>query len=780
MASQMQFSEYLLLPLQEQEELRHAIKRSGFRLSNVISMEFDWLIEGDFGSNRWVVLEGGKKKTINWDSNIPAPKKKDKAGRLVLGKGRRLSDNPLIIEDMKTAFIVTKMTKPDIRLSLDNVGGCYQFAYGLKRYVTDVMMLPNMPNPSILTKRAFYKILKKASYKKSITLGYADILRRYFEITKLDDIPIKRYEGNKSCPSIDLGYFREELGIEPEIYNFDDNVKSIIGEKELELKGALGIENFEVKYADVLSKADFMTKTNQAQYRCLLSAVEGAHKAYKLLPHLFNYDFAPYTFDRRDLLSDQNFSEKKGLAGRTRDIPPMIFLEMMDAAARYVLDYSDELLEAERYLRQRHDSYTKLGLSPEAVSDRTNIDARNWKRNDDRKHSPFPLGAYKHSQKGNEESKRYPQEALDLIKDSIISGEKPSVTRDRFKLRKTQYDSIRRRFVLHPRNGGISLQKAIYQYLIFSCTVIIFALTARRESEVYSLKAGCVSSDANDKLWVKCYVAKTLQDEYNFSTVTLVEKAVKTLERISASARKKLGTDSLFVFEDIYKRDVPRNLERINDVAERFFDFIGVERDANGRHWKLSEHQFRRFFAVMYFYHYEDANADALMHEFKHVDWSMTEVYLTLKAAGKMKKNISDANRSVMNDRIYDYLVQENIGGEMLPRLKKEVMESVKSVSDVKNKRDRAIKKIKEHSYVIDFISAGLCFGATPSLSESDSCKCYDEAIGKALIHKASEKMCKGCPAQLTVPEIAKGQIKMLEDDGQSEILMEVCNGCSR
>ncbi|OCH57288.1 hypothetical protein A6E08_18560 [Vibrio lentus] len=780
MVSQMKFSDYIQLPRHEQEALKTSVKRSGFKLSSIISMEFDWLIEGDFEDHRWVIKIGNKKETINWDSTFPAPKRRDNKNTVLLGKGRKLSDNPLIIEDMKTAFVIVKMTKSNIKLSLGNASGCRSFAYSLKRYVTDVMMAPHMLNPSMLKRTAFDRVMEEASNKRSITLGYVDIIERYFEQTKLDDIPIQYTPANKCPPQMDVGFFREELGVDPDVYKSDDNVKAIIGRKELEMVGALAIRGFKPRYTAALEKTKFSTKTNRATYEDFLSAVEGAHKAFRLLPHLFNYDFAPFTFDRNFLLENQDFDEKLDLAGRTRDIPPLTFLQMMDAAARFVLDYADELLEAEKYLRQKQEGYIKQGLSSEAVTDRTNIDARNWRCSDDRKHSPFPLGSYKHTQKGNEASKKYPQDVIELIRLSILNGEESATTRERFKLTRAQYNSLKRRLVLHPSNGGMSLQKAIYQYLIFSCTVIIFALTARRESEVYSLKAGCVSNDASDKLWINCYVAKTLQDEYNFSTVSLVEKAVKILEKLSASARKKLGTDSLFVFEDTYQRDAPRNLNRINEVAERFFDFIGAERDENGQHWKLSEHQFRRFFAVMYFYHYEDAKADALMHEFKHVDWGMTEVYLTLKAAGAMKKKQVEASRSVMNDRIYDYLVRENVGGKMLPRLKAEVAESIKSVADVRNKRDRAIRKIAEHSYVIDFISTGICFGATPSLSDSGSCNCHDEALGKALIHKASNDMCAGCPAQLTVPEIGKGHIKLLEDNGQSDILMEVCNGCER
>ncbi|HAS6227690.1 TPA: hypothetical protein I7179_04420 [Vibrio vulnificus] len=780
MVSQVNFCDYIQLPLNEQAELRTAVKRSGFRLSSVISMEFDWLIEGDFEDHRWVIKVGNKKATINWDCTFPAPKRRDNRNTVVLGKGRKLSDNPLIIEDMKTAFVIVKMTKPNIKLSLGNASGCRSFAYSLKRYVTDVMMAPHMLNPSMLKRTTFDRVMKEASNKKSITLGYADIIKRYFEQTKIDDIPVQYTPANRHPPQLDVAYLKKELGLDPEVYRVDDNVKAILGQKEQEMIGALAIRGFKPRYAAALEKTTFSTKTNRATYEDFLSAVEGTHKAFRLLPHLFNYDFAPYTFDRNDLLENQNFDEKLDLAGRTRDIPPLSFLQMMDAAARFVLDYADELLDAKSYLDKQYESYLQLGLGARAISNRINSDARNWKLHDDRKHSPFPLGAYKHAQKGNLASQRYPQEVIFLIKEAILRGEEAVTTRERFKLSKSQYDSLLRRLVRHPDSGGMSLQKAIYQYLIFSCTVIIFALTARRESEVYSLKAGCVSSDASDKLWINCYVAKTLQEEYNFSTVSLVEKAVRILENLSASARKKLGTDSIFVFEDTYQRDAPRNLNRINEVAERFFDFIGAERDENGQHWRLSEHQFRRFFAVMYFYHYEDAKADALMHEFKHVDWGMTEVYLTLRAAGAMKRELAKANRSVINDRIYDYLVRENVGGKMLPRLKAEVAESIKSVADVRNKRDRAIRKIAEHSYVIDFISTGICFGATPSLSDSGCCNCHDENLGKALIHKASNDMCSGCPAQLTVPEIAKGHIKLLEDNGQSDILMEVCSGCER
>ncbi|MFL7032180.1 hypothetical protein BCS71_01945 [Vibrio lentus] len=241
MVSQMKFSDYIQLPRHEQEALKTSVKRSGFKLSSIISMEFDWLIEGDFEDHRWVIKIGNKKETINWDSTFPAPKRRDNKNTVLLGKGRKLSDNPLIIEDMKTAFVIVKMTKSNIKLSLGNASGCRSFAYSLKRYVTDVMMAPHMLNPSMLKRTAFDRVMEEASNKRSITLGYVDIIERYFEQTKLDDIPIQYTPANKCPPQMDVGFFREELGVDPDVYKSDDNVKAIIGRKELEMVGALAI-----------------------------------------------------------------------------------------------------------------------------------------------------------------------------------------------------------------------------------------------------------------------------------------------------------------------------------------------------------------------------------------------------------------------------------------------------------------------------------------------------------------------------------------------------------
>ncbi|HHB1579564.1 TPA: hypothetical protein ACN983_004681, partial [Vibrio parahaemolyticus] len=61
----------------------------------------------------------------------------------------------------------------------------------------------------------------------------------------------------------------------------------------------------------------------------------------------------------------------------------------------------------------------------------------------------------------------------------------------------------------------------------------------------------------------------------------------------------------------------------------------------------------------------------------------------------------------------------------------------------------------------------------TPWLSES--CNCYRD--GFVMQHDASSEMCSGCPAQITVPEIAKGEMKPMKECGESAILKNLTQG---
>jgi len=605
--------------------------------------------------------------------------------------------------------------------------------------------------------------------KPSYTQGYHDKLNDYLTNTPLEDLPLKHYKDQKSLPHLDVSRICEKLDLRIENLKTCDRSKQIIAKKCVELSSFYSGTRLEIKYPKSLELTETKKMTNESDYKKCLNALKGVNILYRMFPNLFSFNIIPFEFDRNEISAKQNFSEQDSLKGRTKDIPPLLFLKMMDAACRYILDYADDLFEAEKYLKTAYDSEISNGTDSYDAGKKTNRIAREYMRDDTRIHSPFPLEAFKHAQKTKESKyKNILPEIMKADSDELLSKKylynKYGVTKSTFERLRKQWNK--------PQTTGISLHKALYQFLPFCCTIIIMGLTARRESEVFSLEVGCVQKK-DDKFWLEIYVAKTLQEKYTFSTVAIVDKAVGILERLSEKGRELSGSNSLFVFDDTFER-APTNMSSISQTAASFFDHIGVERNEDGDHWQLSEHQFRRFFAIMYFYRYSSVDTDALMHEFGHTDWAMTLRYLSQKMSGDALAEMDKQLKAISDERIADLAERTDLGGLMLVRLKSMLNSSTMNISASDDKaptirRQQALKKVKENSLVIDFIDTGLCFGNTPMLSED--CKCYRD--GHVMIHDASDSMCKGCPAQLTVPEIAKGQMHHLESSevGKSIIL---------
>lgn len=105
------------------------------------------------------------------------------------------------------------------------------------------------------------------------------------------------------------------------------------------------------------------------------------------------------------------------------------------------------------------------------------------------------------------------------------------------------------------------------------------------------------------------------------------------LRYISASARLKTGTSELFQWEAPDGRVATIEVGRYLDD---FAKLVGVPtykaRDGKGEpwHWHWHPHQFRRFFAVLYFYRFDGASIEALSHHLRHFNIEMTRRYVTM------------------------------------------------------------------------------------------------------------------------------------------------------
>ncbi|HIF9533862.1 TPA: tyrosine-type recombinase/integrase [Photobacterium damselae] len=758
--SQISLTDYLSLSPKDKALLN---RDGGFKKpSDLIKHDYPWLLN-DYKENTWRVSMPSKdsaskqlKKSINIHFDT-----------VVLGGGR-ISDNPMVIDDMKLLVAITITAKFNNSITLTSNSRVKVFVDSLKRYVSEGLSTPHLSQIEDLSYGEFFSLIQDGGNKLGYNLKYDEVLEDYFDGLELHEIPIVRAKGKKSPTKIDTTKIFNELGINNYAFLHYAPAKRIVSLKSLELERHYSGERFEVLYPETLSGIDEKKMVHEKSYQDFLATLKAYSKAKSVYGELFNYNFIPFDVDEVCAATEYeypDFNEMVDLAERTRDIPPMIFLDMMDAAARFVLDYANDLFEAEKHFSAIYECELKL-LDGDVyqAGKTTNKKVRLYKADDKRKYSPFPMSAYKHAmnRSGN---RKHSNETYEAIANNMAARVPRMKSMEALGLTRGQYNSIRLS-ILANQTKKISLQKALYQYLPFCCVVIIFALTAKRESEVFGLQAGCVNKDLGGLLWLNSFVAKTLQKHADFTTVSLVEKAVSILERLSEKGRQQKNTNSIFVFDDTFERP-PTTMKSINRIADDFFDFIGIERGDNGKHWKLSEHQFRRFFAIMFYYRYDKSDADALMHELAHVDWSMTVHYLTEKETGAALRKLHQQYNKVRSNRLIDYSLRDDLGGDGFPLLKSKLEITVSSMPEMM--REIAIETVEENNFVFDFIPSGLCLGNTPWLSEN--CNCYRD--GFVMQHNASRDMCSGCPAQVTVPEIAKGEMKPMKICGGESLILK-------
>jgi len=88
---------YDLLTTQQHKDLAEYAQKKRIRISDLIVHEYEWL-KSDFKENRWIVINNkGQEYQIEFDSLLP--------------NGNWISDNRLLIEDIKLLFVTAKHRK---------------------------------------------------------------------------------------------------------------------------------------------------------------------------------------------------------------------------------------------------------------------------------------------------------------------------------------------------------------------------------------------------------------------------------------------------------------------------------------------------------------------------------------------------------------------------------------------------------------------------------------------------------------------------------------------
>tara|TARA_R100000365_G_C2747198_1_gene76921 strand:- start:2881 stop:5079 length:2199 start_codon:yes stop_codon:yes gene_type:complete len=291
--------------------------------------------------------------------------------------------------------------------------------------------------------------------------------------------------------------------------------------------------------------------------------------------------------------------------GKTETIEPELMCSLIDAALRWVLDYSIEIKKAHKLILEEGAK----GANPQAGR-RLQSAIRRRKKELDQLTSWLPgklhSEAYSHQQP--------------------VSGFK----------------------------DGVPFESILYELLPAACLIVIGAFSARRIDEIMTLRSGCFVDLGGDGV-LRSHSNKILKRTEDIPVPTSVGKAIDVLQWLS-----EIEDDDLPLFR---YRPLPEQVVRPGDepvkrtvgfneyrALRRFAALVHNRLRTDGEIWKPLPHQFRRFFAVTYFYRYKFPHLSALSQFFRHSSPAMTAHYLTESVRGEFLEGMEHAKARQAND----------------------------------------------------------------------------------------------------------------------------------
>lgn len=294
-----------------------------------------------------------------------------------------------------------------------------------------------------------------------------------------------------------------------------------------------------------------------------------------------------------------------------------------------------------------------------------------------------------------------------------------------------------------------------------ACFVVIAAFTARRVEEIADLGAGSIEKDGAGHHWLKIYIEKTSQRYDQIPVPISVQKAISSMESISKGAREKSDDDSIWQMEVTTVRKIKPSMY-LNELAY----LLGIV-DEKDNDWRFSAHQFRRFFAILYFWRYEKGDLPAISHHLRHFDLEMTKRYVTDGEMGQIWKEVEAEWQGEFIRDVIDG--SRSVGGKAGVRLKREADKLMtifrRSVDVVAPERvietllrlaKRLGSEFRQHVW-------GTICACPKNTKFAEHARCKGaERIGP-VFKNASEDLCSACPFAIHTDRFMGAAAKDLE-----------------
>lgn len=309
-----------------------------------------------------------------------------------------------------------------------------------------------------------------------------------------------------------------------------------------------------------------------------------------------------------------------------------------------------------------------------------------------------------------------------------------------------------------PQGGGMSIALAL-SYLVVACGIVIAAFSARRAAEIVGLQESCIVRDDSGNPWLRSFIHKTVQTHGVVPVPEVVASAVGVLERLSVRARSLNGTGFLFQYtlpgsDTIIgaSRDGVSIFPLFRKMRE-FGYFVDVPPLADGSRWAFAPHQFRRFFAILYVWCYDLADWGALAYHLRHANLEQTRRYVSDSELGAI---LTRANQQ----RTADVLSSVALGNRRLSgpggqrlnaamdRLRSRLTQRVQIVSERKLQQ-RVLRFVERTNLKLKALPWGYCGTLTPDEPQS-ACHARIQGADRA---PPTVSTCADCVRGIRAPE---------------------------
>ncbi|MEN5178135.1 hypothetical protein ABE501_00025 [Comamonas testosteroni] len=328
-----------------------------------------------------------------------------------------------------------------------------------------------------------------------------------------------------------------------------------------------------------------------------------------------------------------------------------------------------------------------------------------------------------------------------------------------------------------------------------ACFVIIALLNGRRkgevESPIFGLREGSLRL-VDKKLGIyECdfYIEKTYRNYMTFYVGDATVRAIKILEKLSKNARLLLQIHKNNSVIDS-QLDVLRPLFQMPYLKDTrykgkpsWFSFGSVEKCAGhelvskafgGEDIQLTAHMFRRAYALIFYYRYEDSDLLSLKQQLGHLDIEMTRIYVTwgaeksiggtLRDYGKLSPEQVNALRTdargikkefetVSKERIQDYVEailskRPGITGgftRLIQRFHQRLGSRIEyQLKDTKKQQEEVAAFVLQRGHGLVPFKHGNCLAAPGKKNRGAGC--YSSETDHISREHASPTVCGKCP----------------------------------